>query len=233
MSMDDLNFDENSFTGRTRLFPLPNHVMFPHVIQPLHVFEPRYKDLVQEALGDDRLITLATLAPGWEKDYDGRPPVRPVACLCRLAAHHKQEDGRYNILLAGMKRIRLTREFAAHQTFRVAECELLHDLEIASTKRRDQLRKRLLLHFETMLPVGSDAAAELQEFLSEAAMLGPLTDIVAHMLPIELAVKEKLLAETAVESRAEILLEQLPVSKGTEKGPSLGRRNFPPDFSVN
>ena len=69
--------------GVARLFPLPNLVLFPHVLQPLHIFEPRYCDLLEAALADDRLIAMAVLAPGWEKDYEGRPPVHPIACLGR------------------------------------------------------------------------------------------------------------------------------------------------------
>ncbi len=68
---EDLRFDEANFSGVARLFPLPNLVMFPHVLQPLHVYEPRYRALLEEALDDDRLIAMAVLAPGWENDYEG------------------------------------------------------------------------------------------------------------------------------------------------------------------
>ena len=80
-TFEDLSFSFEGFSGRVRLFPLPNLVLFPHVMQPLHIFEPRYRHLLEDALADDRLITMAALKPGWETDYEGRPPLYPVACL--------------------------------------------------------------------------------------------------------------------------------------------------------
>ena len=81
MSAEELAFDSASFSGRARLFPLPNLVMFPHVLQPLHIFEPRYREMLEDAMADDRLIAMSILAPGWEKHYEGRPALESVACL--------------------------------------------------------------------------------------------------------------------------------------------------------
>ena len=66
------------FAGTARLFPLPNLVLFPHVMQPLHVFEPRYRQMTADALTGDRLIGLVLLKPGWEADYEGKPAVPDV-----------------------------------------------------------------------------------------------------------------------------------------------------------
>ena len=81
---EDLIFDETRFKGVVRLFPLPDLIMFPHVMQPLHVFEPRYRALLNDALNSDGLIAMSMLAPGWEADYEGRPPVLPYACLGKV-----------------------------------------------------------------------------------------------------------------------------------------------------
>ena len=94
------------FAGKARLFPLPNLVLFPHVMQPLHVFEPRYRQMTADALAGDRLIALVLLRPGWEADYEGRPPVFPVACLGHVVADKQLPDGRYNLLLRGLSRLR-------------------------------------------------------------------------------------------------------------------------------
>ena len=59
------------------LFPLPNVVLFPNVFLPLHIFEPRYREMVADALASDRMIGMVLLRPGWEHDYEGRPPVYP------------------------------------------------------------------------------------------------------------------------------------------------------------
>src|SRR5256885_9707642 len=105
--MNDDQFALGQFTGAARLFPLPNLVLFPQVVQPLHVFEQRYRQMTADALAGDRLIAMALLRPGWEADYDGRPAIHPVACLGRVVADQRLDDGRYNLLLRGLARVRV------------------------------------------------------------------------------------------------------------------------------
>ena len=69
------------------LFPLPNVVLFPNVFLPLHIFEPRYRAMVADALKGDRLIGMVLLRPGWESDYEGRPPVFPTGCAGLITTH--------------------------------------------------------------------------------------------------------------------------------------------------
>src|SRR5436305_11828488 len=99
-----------SFGGTARLFPLPNLVLFPSVIQPLHIFEPRYRALMADALEDDRLMALALLKAGWEEDYHKAPPIYPVVCLGRIFQEERLADGRYNLLLHGLCRARILEE---------------------------------------------------------------------------------------------------------------------------
>ncbi len=89
------------------VFPLPNVVFFPKTTLPLHIFEPRYRQMVAHALDRDRLIAVALLKPGWEKDYHGAPDFYLVATMGRITEHEKLEDGRYNILLEGVERVHL------------------------------------------------------------------------------------------------------------------------------
>src|SRR5437763_12628020 len=91
------------FDGTARLFPLPNLVLFPYVIQPLHIFEPRYRQMTADSLAGDRLLTMALLRPGWEESYEGRPAVHPVGCLGKIVADQHLENGRYNLLLRGLR----------------------------------------------------------------------------------------------------------------------------------
>src|SRR5262245_3264058 len=102
---DESAFCSEQFSGQVRLFPLPNLVLFPHVIQPLHIFEPRYVEMLREALAGDRLIAMSLLNPGWEADYEGRPPIAPVACLAKILSWQAQPNSRYNILILGVKRV--------------------------------------------------------------------------------------------------------------------------------
>ena len=69
------------------IFPLPNVVLMPHAPLPLHVFEPRYQALVNDAMAGEGLMAIALLEPGWEENYDGVPPVRSVACVGEIVAH--------------------------------------------------------------------------------------------------------------------------------------------------
>ena len=76
------------------LFPLPNVVLFPSVFLPLHIFEPRYREMVADALASDRMIGMVLLRPGWERDYEGRPPVYPIGCTGVITHVERQPDGR-------------------------------------------------------------------------------------------------------------------------------------------
>ncbi len=113
------------FTGTARLFPLPNLVLFPQVVQGLHIFEPRYRQLMADALADDRLITLVLLKPGWEEEYDEAPAIEPVACLGRVTWHEKLPDGRYNLRLRGAGPRADHRRDSDDRLYRTAHAEVI------------------------------------------------------------------------------------------------------------
>jgi len=145
------------FRGVARLFPLPNLVLFPQAVAPLHVFEPRYRALVEDALAGDRLIAMALLLPGWENDYEGRPPVASVICLGRILSQAKLPDGRFNLLLAGVQRAVIRRELPPTQLFREAEVDLLEDeYPSAGLENRVRLREELLQRVGQQLTSGSN-----------------------------------------------------------------------------
>lgn len=89
------------------LFPLPETVLFPNVDLPLHLFEPRYRQMAEDVAEGDARIVVVLLRPGWEEDYYGAPPVHDIATLGRVVHHEKLEDGRFNIVLRGVERVRL------------------------------------------------------------------------------------------------------------------------------
>src|SRR3982750_4766828 len=108
--MSDHDASLATFGGYARLFPLPNLVFFPHVMQPLHIFEPRYREMTADALAGDRYIALVLPLPNGEENIAADPELHTVACLGRIVAEQKLDDGRYNILLRGLSRIHLVRE---------------------------------------------------------------------------------------------------------------------------
>jgi hypothetical protein len=104
------------------LFPLPNVVLFPHMSLPLHVFEPRYRKMVTDALESHRSIGMVLLRPGWEGDYEGRPPVFERGCAGRIVGSETLADGRINIVLKGITRFRIVGEHAG-EPYRLATVE--------------------------------------------------------------------------------------------------------------
>lgn len=225
-----MNEDElalSHFSSRARLFPLPNLVLFPHVVQPLHVFEPRYRRLTARALAGDRLMALVLLKPGWEADYDNRPAVHSVACLGRIVADQRLDDGRYNLLLRGLGRIRIRRELADDEPFRTARAELFPDVPPApseATRLRHDLGERVLPRFN------GQSHKQLSELFAGELPLGALADILSFALPLTVTDKQELLDEADVARRVirlSALIEMLAPTTGTAD------RKFPPDFSAN
>jgi Lon protease-like protein len=101
------------------IFPLPNVVLFPNVFLPLHIFEPRYRAMVSDALAGDRIIGMVLLKPGYQADYEGRPPVYGVGCAGVITHADRLEDGRFNIVLRGIEKFRIDSEDAS-RPYRVA-----------------------------------------------------------------------------------------------------------------
>jgi len=216
-----------NFKGVARLFPLPNLVLFPQVVQGLHIFEPRYRQLMTDALADDKLISLVLLQPGWEDEYDNRPAIEPVGCLGRIGWHEKLPDGRFNLRLRGVSRIRILEELTTDRQYRVARVQLVPDVAPAELSRLTELRHRLA---EAVLPrfaTDGPARQQLEELFAGEMPLGHVCDVLAYALPLPLEMKQALLAEPHADLRAEIITQALQVSA------ARADRKFPPDFSPN
>ncbi|QDV67350.1 Lon protease 2 [Rosistilla carotiformis] len=226
------------FDGTVRLFPLPGVVSFPHVMQPLHIFEPRYCDLLTDTLAADRLIAMATLASGWEPDYEGRPALEEYACIGRIVSHTPTDDERHNILLLGIRRVRILQEVVTNQTYRMAKVEVLDDVYSPQLAPERPLLKRLLLEeFRKYIPESALAQENFSQLLDSQMPLGIVSDIIAYTVGIPVARKLQLLAELDVDQRAKMLIAAL--SPSPKQGDACGPENtslssgFPPPFSRN
>ena len=231
MNDESLSFSPEQFAGLARVFPLPNLVMFPHVMQAMHIFEPRYRALFEEAIEDDRLITLGLLEPGWEANYEGRPPLQKTACLCRIASHQRTPEGTYNVLLLGVRRLQLGVELPPEKPFRVFEADILDDhlpVEL-SAEAGHSAQRQLLAAFKRAMPKIPDSYDQLDQLLGNQITLGMLTDIVSYTVELPLSVKMALLAEQDVFQRTEMLLQAL----GPQASAAPAQRTFPPAFSMN
>lgn len=231
----DLEFDPKRFDGVARLFPLPAPALYPRVIQPLHVFEERYLELMRDALDSDGLIAMAVLKPGWEIDYASRPPVEAVACLGKIITHHRLDDGRYNVLLAGVSRIRVFDELEPPLAFRRARVELVEESEpTAGDSNGVALHKRLVEAFRASLPHGLPPEP-LQRVFEEDTPLGLLADLAAYTLPLPRDVKQAALAEFDAAKRAALVIGAIDAGGVGERTPGAGGdgAGFPPPFSEN
>ncbi|HET9372809.1 MAG TPA: LON peptidase substrate-binding domain-containing protein [Vicinamibacterales bacterium] len=193
------------------LFPLPNVVLFPGALLPLHIFEPRYRDMVADALDADRRLVMVLLRPGWEADYEGRPAIYPVSCSGVIIHDEKLDDGRYNIVLRGLDRIRVVSEDHG-RAYRRAAIELWPDAALDHGDRiavRD-LRGRL----DTMLGLSAPSSSAAPHRAMLASM--PDEDLVhalAQSLDLEPVEKQALLERDNLRLRAEMLVELLEMRK--------------------
>jgi Lon protease-like protein len=187
------------------LFPLPTVVLFPNVFLPLHIFEPRYRQMVQEALDGDRMIGIVLLKPGFEAEYDGEPPIYEVGCAGLITHAEKTPDGRYNIVLRGVGKFRVDHEQApdGRTLYRVGTVTPL--AEPSADRDRDKLRterKRL----EAMLsPVFEGPLSEGQ--LPQAMADEDLVNALSQYLELEPVEKQALLERDGPLARARALLE--------------------------
>jgi Lon protease-like protein len=139
------------------IFPLPNAVLFPNVFLPLHIFEPRYRTMVADALRGDRMIGMVLLQPGYEADYEGRPSVYPIGCAGLITHSEALPDGRFNIVLRGIEKFRIAAEDDS-RPYRLARVEPLPEAlrEDDRAPMREQRRRLEALLAALVERSGSD-----------------------------------------------------------------------------
>jgi Lon protease-like protein len=228
VSIMDFNSEIREFSNHCRLFPLPDVVLFPHALLPLHIFEPRYRQMTEDALAGDRLVTMVQIRSAQQGSPWVEPvPIVDVGCIGKIVQHERLPDGRFNFLLLGCKRVRLNREIITPKLYRVAEAELIEDEEpgpMFEARRHD-----LITLFRQVLEKRRQLDDDLKTLLDSAVPVGVLSDIIAHALGLPSEMKQTLLAEPNVERRALTLWSIL--RQVVEEKHSV--RLFPPPFSAN
>ena len=126
------------------MFPLPGFVLFPHVSAPLHVFESRYRALVRDALAADRLLAIALLKPGWQRDYAGSPEFFGTGCLARLEEAAWRPDDCFDVKVVGLARVRFDR-VTSEYPYRAARVTVLPQEPIPEDDPLIDLERRALL----------------------------------------------------------------------------------------
>jgi hypothetical protein len=182
------------------IFPLPNVVLFPNVFLPLHIFEPRYRAMVADALSGDRIIGMVLLQPGWQANYLGRPPVYSIGCAGLITHADALEDGRYNIILRGLEKFRILGEADPTPTrlYRRARIEAID--EPVTTAVREVIRQ---------------GRSRLEALLTETTRIGgtlsdeDLVNALAQYLDLEPVEKQALLERDGLPSRCQSLIDLL------------------------
>ncbi len=225
--------DLSGFSGVAPLFPLPDFVLFPQVTQPLHIFEPRYRQMMADVLPRDRLIAFGTLKPNWDQLYETKTaPVFSDVCLGRVMLDREMDDGKYIILIRGLCRARIRAEKLTTTPYRQVELDLRIDKysnrpEIERASRRAELLEALVATLPDV-----EKSRETTEAALRDLPLGVLSDLIASSLKIPTETMISLLAENHVDLRTDLLLDQLRAEKRSQHERAATRK-FPPDFSAN
>ena len=197
------------------IFPLPNAVLFPNVFLPLHIFEPRYREMVADALAGDRVIGMVLLQPGYQADYEGRPPVYPIGCAGLITHSEALPDGRYNIMLRGIEKFRIIGEQSG-RPYRIAHVDALPEMVTdadRATIRGDRTR------IETLLAAAIERLGSGPRFppaVPDEDQINALAQYV-QLEPIE---RQALLERDGVASRCQGLIELLEIKTMTPRGAS-------------
>ena len=181
------------------IFPLEDVVLFPNASVPLHIFEPRYREMVTDALQGDGIIGMVRLKPGYESDYYGRPPIDRVGCAGVITEAEELPDGRYLILLRGLVKFRVAREDHS-RTYRLADVETIPELLDGQGQEALSERRRYLAG---MLTAMSPDSEPLPRSLSDAEFV----DRLAQALALSPTERQSLLEQEGLVARADALVD--------------------------
>ena len=185
------------------IFPLQVTMLFPGISRPLHIFEPRYRAMVADALKGDRIIGMTTLKPGYEANYEGRPPIYEIGCAGVITDVEELPGGRFNIELRCVAKFRVTGEDDS-RTYRLARVEAVAEvLDDAEKVTLHKLRQRL----EELITDGSDSKVPPETSDED------LVNMVAQYLPLDAAERQALLELKSALVRARALIELIEAKK--------------------
>ena len=190
------------------IFPVASLLLFPQIFQPLHIFEPRYLEMVEEALDSHGFISMALLKPGYEDNYLGAPEIHPVVAVGNIITYQAKDDGTYDIVLLGNKRARVVEEIGGRPYRRGVLVELKEKLPHSSAEKEDlRLGLEALLKLATKdLEDQNKGLFKLQESFSDESNVGFLVDFLAYHFIKDIEFQQSVLEELDVGLRAKNLL---------------------------
>ena len=200
---------------RIPVFPLAGALLFPRAQLPLHIFEPRYRAMVRDALAGDRLIGM--IQP---RDSRDPPGLFQVGCLGRIVASEMLDDGRYNIVLEGVTRFRLVREIDVVTPYRQLEVESdgfdePEEPEPLGLAQRAELEQESRRYADALgYAVDWEAVGRLDDEM--------LVNGIAQIAPLDASSKQALLEARDIAARCELLVQFMQFKRmmpGGAEGP--------------
>lgn len=194
--------------GRLPIFPLSQVQLFPGAMLPLYVFEPRYREMTAWCLENGGLMAIASLRPGYEADYQGRPPVRRIAGLGKIVAHRLNPDGTYNILLRGIARVGIVEELPPLRMFREVRARLLRD-HWPESFDADTARQTMVALTERLAAMLAQKGEPLRALCSSETRARKLVDVLSAALVAPPLLRQRLLEVRNVLRRVDMLTSEL------------------------
>ena len=205
---------------RVPIFPLPGAILFPRAQLPLHIFEPRYREMVRDAIeGPGRIAMIQPL----RLDDDDHAPLYDVGCVGELVGIEELEDGRFNIVLLGTNRFRLVREESGEEAYRSADVDIesFDDSDpppLSLGQRAEVEREARRLGDAMGLAIDWTAVGRLDDEM--------LVNAIAQIAPFDIGAKQALLEQPTLDGRADLLVQLMQfhraaVNGGVEIEPTL------------
>ena len=191
------------------LFPLPDVALLPNITLPLHIFEPRYRRMVADALDGDRLIGMVMLRPGYEAEYEGRPPVYDIGGAGRIESAERLPDGRYVIVLRGITRFRIVGEDDS-RPYRIAFVDPIPD--VLPSEDRELLGEQRRHLEELVMSVAPNAQPPAADLSDEDVI-----NIFTQFLPLEPTDRQILLEEDGAVPRSKVLIGLLEAMRSMRR----------------
>jgi len=184
------------------IFPLQDVMLFPNVARPLHIFEPRYRAMVADALKGNRIIGMVLLRAGYEAEYEGRPPIYSIGCAGRITDVEELPDGRYSIVLRGLVKFRVISEDQS-RPYRLARVEALP--EVPDSEQRAALRRQRPRLTELLAKVAAPDSEPPPPALPDEDLVNGL----AQYLEVDPTERQELLELKDLVSRSQALIDLL------------------------
>lgn len=193
--------------ARLPIFPLPSAQLFPDAVLPLHVFEPRYRELIEYVLRHGQnAMAVATLKPGYEDDYEGRPAVHPIMGAGVILAAERQGDGRWNVLVRGTDRVQMLEELPPERPFREVRAVRLMERRV---EKDHPLEERLRSLIAQLADHAAEAARALHLIASQSKDGAMLSNLIGAHACSDARLRRTLLECTDVEKRLSLACTHL------------------------